>query len=355
MEFQQDYGPGLDPALFILELMKFTLFLYNNASVSRKFIDIIIKSFNNFIYYLLIPYLKQQIRTELSNDIDPDTMGKIFLVLDNSRSPFSSLLTEKQRFAMYENESVYQTPKDFKIGVSKKKEIEVGLTETIRQTVSGIHIPLPETLRVFLQIPGVFKSMMEYQASLLEQKVTVSNIIQAKLWLTKFLSFVRDRLVFPLIVFFDDCETRNPLGSHSGEQKFGAVYVSLPCLPPHLSSKISNISISTIFHTKDRDEYGNRACFQPLLQDLKYLSETGITISIDGVLTQVYFECVLFVGDNLGLNSCCGFVSNFLVDYCCRICRATADQIKKLKTECSSLVRDARNYSEDLLNETGGG
>ncbi|KAJ8666289.1 hypothetical protein QAD02_007951 [Eretmocerus hayati] len=351
MDFQQDYGSEIDSSLFTLMLMRFTLFLYNNASVSRKFIDIIIKSFNSFICYLFIPYLKQQIQADLRDEVHPDTVGKVLLILDNNRSPFSSLLTEKQRFAMYKKKSVFQTPQDFTIG---ERDVKIGLLETVKKTVFGIHISLPETLKVYLQIPGIFKSMMKYQHDLLRENKTFSNIIQGRLWLKKFLPFLKDKIVFPLIVFFDDCELRNPLGSHSGEQKFGAVYISLPTLPPHLSAKLSNILISTIFHSKDREEYGNESCFEPLLRDLKYLSEVGISITIDGVVQQVYFECVLFVGDNLGLNQCCGFVSNFLTDYCCRICRATADQSKRLVTECSSLLRNVKNYAEDVMYRTGG-
>ncbi|KAJ8677522.1 hypothetical protein QAD02_013309 [Eretmocerus hayati] len=320
MDFEQNYESEIDPALLMLMLMKFTLFLYNNAGVSRKFIDMIIKSFNSSICYLFIPYLKQQIQADLRDEVDPDTSGKVLLILDNNGSPFSSLLTENQRFAMYKERSVYQNPQDSRVG---EKEVKIGLLERVRKTVYGIHISLPETLKVYLQILGIFKSMIEYQQNLLKESNTFSNIIQGRLWLEKFLPLLKHKIVFPLIVFFDDCELRNPLGSHSD-------------LEPY------------------RVEYGDRACFGPLLRDLKYLSEVGISITIDGVVKQVHFECVLFVGDNLGLNQCCGFVSNFLTDYSSRICQATADQMERLVTESSSLLRNAKNYVEDKMNGTGG-
>ncbi|KAJ8669227.1 hypothetical protein QAD02_000486 [Eretmocerus hayati] len=238
--------------------------------------------------------------TELKDEVGHDTIGKIFLVLDNNTAPFSCLLIEKQRFSMYEKKSVHQPPKDFKI---VEKYINAGLKEKIKKNVCGVHISLPETLIIFLQIPGIFHCMMKYTKQLLQETNTISNIIQARLWQMKFLPALKEKIVFPLLVFFDDCEMRNPLGSHSGEQKFGAVYISLPCLPPHLSSRFTNILISTIFHTKDRDDYGNMACFEPLLRDLEYLSETGIIVTIDGVMTRVYFECVLFVErEELGLS-----------------------------------------------------
>ncbi|KAJ8673771.1 hypothetical protein QAD02_005033 [Eretmocerus hayati] len=331
--------------------MKFTLFLYRDAGVSRKFIDILIRSFNNLISYLFIPYIKEQIKKELKNDVDANTMGKILFILDQNKSPFSSLLTEKQRFRMYEEKNVYQVPEDYKIG---EKKIQISDTETINKPVTGVHLSLSRTSEIFLKIPGILNGMLQYMSELMSEEGTISNIIQGKLWKTKYLPFFKDRIVIPLIVFFDDFETRNPLGSHSGEQKFRGVYISLPCLPPHSSSKLTNILISSIFHAKDRDAYGNHACFAPLLEDLKYLSETGITVLMDGKPTQIYFECVLFVGDNLGVNSCCGSIPGFLSDYCCRICRATAEQCRKLVRESSTLLRNATNYASDLAKGAGG-
>jgi len=37
------------------------------------------------------------------------------------------------------------------------------------------------------------------------------------------------KTVLPLFMYFDDFESGNVLGSHSGIHKVGAVYVSIPC------------------------------------------------------------------------------------------------------------------------------
>lgn len=78
-----------------------------------------------------------------------------------------------------------------------------------------------------------------------------SNIIQAKLWNEK--CALRDdepgskRL--PLILYFDDYETNNPLGSHKGISKCGAVYAKLPSLPPEYQAKIENLFLFILFNT----------------------------------------------------------------------------------------------------------
>lgn len=59
-----------------------------------------------------------------------------------------------------------------------------------------------------------------------------------------------NKIVLPLFVYYDEFETRNPLGSYAGEKKLGGVYVSIACLPPHLTAKLNNVYVSTIFHSK---------------------------------------------------------------------------------------------------------
>jgi len=39
---------------------------------------------------------------------------------------------------------------------------------------------------------------------------------------------------FPLILHFDDYEPNNPLGSHAGRGKCGAVHLWIPCLPVYM-------------------------------------------------------------------------------------------------------------------------
>jgi hypothetical protein len=57
-------------------------------------------------------------------------------------------------------------------------------------------------------------------------------------------------------LYYDDFQVNNPLGSHAGAQKLGAVYVSLACLPPELFSLIDNIFLLSLFKTDDLNTFG---------------------------------------------------------------------------------------------------
>jgi len=110
----------------------------------------------------------------------------------------------------------------------------------------------------------------------------------------------------------NDFEITNPLFSHSGSRKLGALYISLPCLPPELSSSIDNIFLAGLFKSFDRTEFGNLAIFKHIINQLNFLENIGIVINIKSSLYRFFFSLGLILGDNLGLHSVLGFT-----EFCC--------------------------------------
>lgn len=103
--------------------------------------------------------------------------------------------------------------------------------------------------------------------------------------------------VLPIFLFFDDYEVGNPLGSHSGDHILGAVYISIPCLPPHLQSTLKCIFLALLFHSTDRQKFGNNVIFKPLIDELNFLREQGIDININHNYNRnIKFELGLILG-----------------------------------------------------------
>ena len=94
----------------------------------------------------------------------------------------------------------------------------------------GVHIQLRRSLKLFLEIPGMFNQILEYMQKLSKETNIITNIIQAELWTAKYSVQVLNDLVLPFYIFFDNLEVGNPLGSHSGKNKFCAVYGLLPAI-----------------------------------------------------------------------------------------------------------------------------
>jgi len=121
----------------------------------------------------------------------------------------------------------------------------------------------------------------------------------------------KNQMVLPIFMFFDDYEVGNPLGSHSGIHELGAVYLTVPCIPIHRQASLNNIFLALLFHSTDRQKFGNNIIFRPLIDELNYLKETGIEVKTDKFERNIKFELGLIVGDNLGVHSITGFVESF--------------------------------------------
>ena len=84
-------------------------------------------------------------------------------------------------------------------------------------------------------------------------------------------------------MYYDEIEVKNPLSSHAGVNKFGAVYFCLACLPPEIAPRLNSILFSTLIRAEEIKRCDNREIFRKVIDELNYLAKTGITITVDGV------------------------------------------------------------------------
>ncbi|KAJ8676906.1 hypothetical protein QAD02_012693 [Eretmocerus hayati] len=226
---------------------------------------------------------------------------------------------------------------------------------TIQKPLKAVQLSLTHAFKIFFEIPGVLRQTQAYMKKLYSEEVVVSNVIQASLWNRKYQPGEnKDLNRMPVTLAFDDLETGDALGSHAGEQELGALYASLPALPPHLVAKMMNIFLATIFRSKDRVICGNEAVFSKVIDELNNLSDNGITVYVDGKNHDLFFDTCLLVGDNAGMNALVEMNESFVAKYFCRCCRATLNQCRCFTVEHRELLRNQQNYEEDLANRTHG-
>lgn len=329
------------------EMTKFTLSLYSNPLLSRKAIDSILQSFDNYTSDLFIPYVQTQMMNHLKPITDRNTHCSIQHILESSKHIFDKFKSEYSRFKIYEQECLYIPPESFKIGENKIFITnDSGVSEVTKKDIYAVHIPLKKTLEKVLSVPQVFEEILKYIKQLNEENIFMTNLMQGDLWKKKYHD--ANKIILPLIVYYDDFETRNCLGSHAGENKLGGVYVSLACLPPHMVGKLSNIFLSTLVHSKYVQKFGNAKVFTKIIDDLNILAKEGIELEINSQKRRVYFQCVQILGDNLGINSICGFSESFVANYFCRICSAKSSDCKVMTIENESLIRTVESYEIDV-------
>lgn len=97
----------------------------------------------------------------------------------------------------------------------------------------------------------------------------------------------------PFVIFYDELETGNALGSHKGVHKIGSFYVALRCFPTNFYSKLKNIYICALFPSNARGDIDN--LLLRLVTDIIFLQSKGISIGN----TNILFRFVGITGDNV--------------------------------------------------------
>lgn len=109
------------------------------------------------------------------------------------------------------------------------------------------------------------------------------NLIQTPFWKEMLKLCQEGKFILPILLYVDDFEINNPLGSHAGTYKICGVYFALGCMPPEYASQLNNIFL-----------------FQHIVHALKSLEKDGITININSQRYTVSFRLALILGNNLG-------------------------------------------------------
>ncbi|KAJ8678885.1 hypothetical protein QAD02_017989 [Eretmocerus hayati] len=204
-------------------------------------------------------------------------------------------------------------------------------------------IQIDEVLKKFLELPGVF--------SAIEENVNVStadpspSFFNGSYWKSISTKFV-GKTVLPLVMYFDDFEINNPLGSRKVKSKIGAVYCSVLGIPPRFASQLENILLVQLHKYSDHKQLGNKIIFRQVIRQLRALEKSGIDINVNNQNRKVYFVLPFIAGDNLGLNTILGFSPSFSSDYCCRICTVSKSQLQSFTREDFNLLRNESNYLE---------
>ena len=167
-----------------------------------------------------------------------------------------------------------------------------------------------------------------------------------------------------LIIYYDDFNVVNPVGNKVKQNKLGAFYFAVGNTP--FRSRKRHIFLLALFKTSYlKGQHGPRI-ISTIVEDLKRLEDTGISVQ-DGprsVLVKGFLS--LFVGDNLAVHSIGGFFESFSrVKKVSRYCNCSSNDIQtnlsvtscRLQTveEYDARVDELklRNFDRELCKEYG--
>jgi len=324
---------------------------YGESGVPRNKIQLIIDDFTDFINDCL-PQLKNEVLDALTKfqptcDIILSNISSMFDAMCN---PFKNLKTEHKRFKVLDEIGMLIRPKTIHVGNRINDKLQNGCVIAENVPINIYSVPLPILFKRFFELPNVYNTMITYTNELLKDTNIIFNYIQSESWREK-IEIYPNKTLFPFLLYFDEFETNNPLGSHRGVQKLGAVYISMPSFPPELASKLESIFLVLLFNSIDKKQVGNTEIFKSLISEIKDLEENGIEVLINDESIKLYFCLALIVGDNLGLHGMMGFSESFVANYPCRFCRCSKTVCQKQLFQIDNELRNTENYEIDVNTE----
>ncbi|KAJ8673109.1 hypothetical protein QAD02_004370 [Eretmocerus hayati] len=325
------------------------LFMYPN--IPRKTVTKVINDSSNLLDQLLDRISHEIVQVSKTDNLDPNTISVVRNLIETYKNPLETFNTDNKCLKYFAKSDTFVPPGSYIIGERhdyRKKDGEMSLAHV---PVCVQFIPLRKVLKKFLELPGLFERLTEYLQELLNDKFFISNVVQGSIWESYF-SISSCLLVMPLLIYFDDYENNNPIGSHRGLNKCGAVYASIPCLPPEYQAKIENIFLFLLFNTLDRAVYSNKMTFAKAIEELNFLQTEGITLDLPGGPVKVVFRITNLIGDNLGIHTICNYVQYFRTKFFCHLCLTEYCDISNKLSEDDCVMRNPDNYSELLaLND----
>ncbi|KAE8749525.1 hypothetical protein FOCC_FOCC003790 [Frankliniella occidentalis] len=326
--------------------------LYNKDTVPRCVVQDVVLYCQEFLGGFTVMLRKKVLHALMDANGDRDLAFDIreiramFRLLEN---PFSELETESKRITALKDAGAYLEPQAYLIGSQLKPVQERGVMHMQMVPSYGQHVQMGLTLKAFLEIPGVFDRIMENYDNLRLDNEIVSNFVQGQLWEKIVEPYnAEGKIVLPLFSFDDDYEPNDGLGSHSVDDKICGSYFKIPCIPCEFLSALRFIFVAALHYVKDRKDYGNRAVFEIVLNELDALANNGIMIDLPNRSVRVYFALCLILGDNLGVNGVLGFVESFAANFYCRCCKTHRDDARFQILDNQESLRNRENYEADL-------
>lgn len=183
------------------------------------------------------------------------------------------------------------------------------------------YIPLLQTLQQLLTKNGIVDDIVEnYNAQSKETETMQQEYRSFQdgefFKQNQFLS--ADELRITVMLYTDEFEVCNPLGTSKKKHKLCAVYWILSNLSQDQHSSLSSIYLAILCKSSYVKEYGYEKVLEPLLCDLAVLEEHGVFVPQIGKNIKGTVQCV--AADNLGAHGIAGFVESFSGEYVCRFC-----------------------------------
>ena len=341
-DFDDDDG-GEIGLLFSYQL---ALFIAKLKATSTPYatIQTIVKHVKELIADILECLKKRVINSVQRGQMDYAAVNDIF---DQLNIPFEEFSTDSKFVNFVKERNILVEPQQKTLGSFYKTvtDRKTGRSVQVEHFDSFQYLPIKKTLKQFLERPGTMHAILEKLTTEKDESL-LESYMDGEYFKRKFGNSAE--VIIPLLLYSDDFETANPLGSHKGEYKVCGFYISVLALPTEFQGNMENVLLAALTESSHIREYGMDSVLSFISDELNEITQNGIQIDTEdftGIVKPVLFQVI---GDNLSLNTMMGFSGSFSANYYCRECKVLKAVAQKQVTEDQTLLRDGGNFDDDL-------
>ena len=159
-------------------IISFILILYGDPVYPRKIVQVVVHFMDHFIRKVYLPSLKSEILEILEkgckDDLCSDEIEQCFMKYSNV---FKPVATEHKRFKLLRKKGFFEY-EEFIIGEKFSEKLVESEVRLVPEFIYGVYVPLRKTLKLFLEIPGMFDQILDYIKKLSQESYVITNILQ---------------------------------------------------------------------------------------------------------------------------------------------------------------------------------
>jgi hypothetical protein len=157
--------------------------------------------------------------------------------------------------------------------------------------------------------------------------------------------FSKDHTALQIILYYDELEVCNPLGSRRKKHKLGAFYFNIGNISPKYRSTIGSIKLLALVKSSLISNFGIDQMIRPFINDIKSLeSDNGVTFNINGQNRNFHGTVSVVSADNPASQAIGGFKEGAMAFRKCRFCLATDNDIQTKFNEASFELRNIEDH-----------
>lgn len=238
------------------------------------------------------------------NESDEDfTTGSVEQIFDNFEDPFINLKTSYMQSSVIQNNPNFVQPLQYVLGTRAAYKNKGPKRQLCEKDDTLIYIPILDSLQQLLSNSSIADIITSHPSYCKEG--ILYDICDGQCFKNNPI-FQEHPNALQIILYHDEVEICNPLGSHVGKHKIDLYYYTLSNISPKHRSKLRAIRLLAIVKAKDVSKYGQNKILTPIINDLQRLAN-GYTFIINGTPIELFGAVVSCLGDTEGQHQWGGF------------------------------------------------